>query len=156
MKILVFSDSHGDADTMYRAVITENPDTVIHLGDHLNDGMELQAMFPGLTIRLVRGNTDFQSGSDEIFLEISNHKIYAVHGHLYNVKSGLGDMYMKGADTGADVILFGHTHIPFLEQKNGVWFMNPGRIGKKRHVNNLTTYGVITITEGLRCEIVNT
>jgi len=26
----------------------------------------------------------------------------------------------------ANIVLFGHTHVPYLEKVGGVWFMNPG------------------------------
>ena len=42
MKILVFSDSHGEKENMLLTVEAERPDAVFHLGDHWRDGEELE------------------------------------------------------------------------------------------------------------------
>jgi len=37
MKILIFSDSHGDVETMVQVIEKENPETIVHLGDDKAD-----------------------------------------------------------------------------------------------------------------------
>ena len=41
MKILIFSDSHGDVDIMRDIVEKEKPDMIIHLGDSIKDAEKL-------------------------------------------------------------------------------------------------------------------
>lgn len=49
MKILVFSDSHGNEDNMIRAVERERPftlDAIVHLGDGWRDAEALHRLYP--------------------------------------------------------------------------------------------------------------
>ena len=47
MKLLIFSDSHGNVANMEDAVRLERPDRVLHLGDLARDAQSLQEKFPG-------------------------------------------------------------------------------------------------------------
>ena len=42
MKVLIFADSHGYNMAMAFAVDREEPDAVIHLGDHAEDAREIE------------------------------------------------------------------------------------------------------------------
>lgn len=59
MKVLIFADSHGYNMAMAFAVDREEPDVVIHLGDHAEDAREIERVFPAMPIYRVRGNNDF-------------------------------------------------------------------------------------------------
>ena len=59
MKVLIFADSHGYNMAMAFAVDREEPDAVIHLGDHAEDAREIERGFPAMPIYRVRGNNDF-------------------------------------------------------------------------------------------------
>ena len=132
MKILVFSDSHGDVDSMAGIISKEKPDQVLHLGDHERDARALQARFPALDFRLVSGNTDIapEAQTEQVF-EADGVRFFMTHGHVYGVKNGLLRLKLKAQSVGAALALFGHTHQPLLEQSGGVWLLNPGRAGKK-------------------------
>lgn len=41
LKILVLSDSHRAIGAMYDAAMLEDPDAIMHLGDHVSDAEEL-------------------------------------------------------------------------------------------------------------------
>ena len=41
LKILVLSDSHRAIGAMYDAAMLEDPDVILHLGDHVSDAEEL-------------------------------------------------------------------------------------------------------------------
>ena len=90
MKILVFSDSHGNLDNMIRAVAQEAPDQIFHLGDGWRDAQRLHARFPQLPFCHVPGNCDLQPGTPaERLLEIQGKRILLCHGHTYGVKRSL-------------------------------------------------------------------
>ena len=145
MKILVLSDSHGVIESMARAVIHHAPDAVIHLGDCVPDAKALQARFPALTIYRVKGNNDWRDKTPErLELTMQGVHILAVHGHQYGVYSGLFRLSLAARETGADVALYGHTHIPACEQtETGLWLLNPGACG-----SFAPTCGVIEIANG--------
>ena len=61
MKILVFSDSHGNEDNMVRAVERERPstlDAIVHLGDGWRDAEALHRLYPRIPLEQVPGNCD--------------------------------------------------------------------------------------------------
>ena len=56
MKLLILSDSHKKMDYMLRAVEREQPDHIIHLGDHDRDAMRLAERCPDIPLWSVCGN----------------------------------------------------------------------------------------------------
>ena len=142
MKILVFSDSHGETRSMLDAVSAENPGLILHLGDHERDCLPVRQCYPSIPCRAVRGNCDRRSGElDDDEFVIAGKRIFMTHGHLYGVKTGLYLLKDAGLLRQADIILFGHTHRPYSEVTGGVYIINPGSVGRK-------TYAVLQIEHG--------
>ena len=52
-------------------------------------------------------------------------RIFLTHGHLYGVKSSYDSLREMGRKMKCDIILFGHTHREFLEEKDMI-LANPG------------------------------
>ena len=132
MKLCVFSDSHGISDNMLHAVYVEEPDAVIFLGDGERDLKPLRRRYPSLPIHAVCGNCDVGfSVPDKLLLTLEGVRIFAVHGHRHDVKYDQGlDYLMRSAlHEQADVILFGHTHVPYCERREGILLLNPGACG---------------------------
>lgn len=46
---------------------------------------------------------------------------------------------------GEEVILCGHSHLPFARQVNGYWFINPGSVGRPDDGDPRASYAVLTI-----------
>ena len=155
MKILVFSDSHRDVESMSLVTKKEKPETIIHLGDNAGDAQLLQEQFPKIKIEYIRGNTDFAEDClSENHLLLQNKLIFITHGHKYNVKWSKKEIKQKGLEDNADIVLFGHTHEPYLKIYKGMWVMNPGSIGRKFIRKTSNTYGIIKITaESIRCRL---
>lgn len=65
----------------------------------------------------VRGNCDFTTLLDhapppeERLLTLGGITVLMLHGHRHAVKSGIGGAASEAARRGADLLLFGHTHI---------------------------------------------
>lgn len=146
MKIIVFSDSHGNTAAMETAVRTEQPGLILHLGDHEYDCDCLSV--PIRSVR-VKGNCD--SGSNEQterFIDFGGVKLLMTHGHLYGVKRDISSLLRRGIELGADIILYGHTHRQYLSKDSALTVMNPGTPD--------TSYGILEITNGkcLHAEII--
>ena len=154
-KILIFSDSHGDIETMARITGTVKPDMVIHLGDYLYDADMLNVEYPNINFIKIPDNTNKKNDNDKVkFENIYDKKIMMTHGHFYNVDNeeeglrnikGIQKLMEFGFGNGADIIMFGHSHMPYLNCINGKWIMNPGRIGKKSSKIIYATYSVLHI-----------
>ena len=133
MKIAVFSDSHGDVDTMCQAVRGYAPDLILHLGDHALDGEELAAEC-GIQLRRVRGNCDLASRApDSDLFELEGVRILMCHGHRHRVKLSLDSLLNAGHFSRADVVLYGHTHIADLQHVGDMLVLNPGSCGTGSH-----------------------
>jgi len=151
MKIIVFSDSHSDVDTMIEVVNFEKPDMIFHLGDNTKDAALLSKNFKTIPIKNVIGNTDSKDdGSEEVYEKILGHKIILTHGHQQGVdqeQSGIKTLLKYCEDKGADILMFGHSHQPFALNCKGVWLFNPGRVGKKSSRKIYATYGILNLSD---------
>lgn len=129
-RIVVISDSHGNTE-MIDSVIAECApfDMFIHCGDGIKD--LCTADIPeNSDVLMVAGNTDRYSGCDveEILTEeIYGRRVMVTHGHKFNVKTGLAGLIDRADHIKAAVILFGHTHEPFLRKGSPLLF-NPGSL----------------------------
>ena len=151
MKILIMSDSHGNITNMLTAVKTENPDMILHLGDHHTDCRTLRDTFPEIPLRAVKGNCD-KAGEVEIDEFICEYlRIMMTHGHRFNVKYSLDSLITNAMYKEVDILLYGHTHIPFTGKIENLHIVNPGSVGEPR-----ATYCVMEINSGkVKYEIKN-
>jgi hypothetical protein len=120
----------------------EKPDAVISAGDHSKDAIELSYVKDDVPYYIVRGNCDFYDRISEDILEfdLKNKKFYLTHGHLQGVKSGYHRLKMEAGKKDANVVIFGHTHIPYYEEEAGVYYFNPGAAKDGR-------YGILEFTD---------
>ena len=134
------------------------PDAVLFLGDGLRD---LDAGdFPASTLFAVQGNCDMTprmadggTVSDELLLSFEGHRLLLSHGHRYHVKSGVGAILSRAVRAGADLVLFGHTHMPIckripegtvvggVEISHPIYLFNPGSIGQGGSFGTLSLCG---------------
>ncbi len=145
-KILFFSDSHSNTDEMIEIIQqTKEVDAIIHAGDHARDAETLEAIFTHIPVYYVSGNCDFHSSyaPDERLVEIFGKRFLIAHGHQYNVKNEVYSNYLTISQSGeqkcADVVVFGHTHIPYVGLYNTMHVVNPGSVKYSR------TYSVCEI-----------
>ncbi len=140
IRILVFSDSHGELSRMEQIVVEEWPDAIFHLGDCWRDGQALADGFE-IPVYQVPGNCDWGTSDQSVEQKVSLGGVTFLlcHGHAYGVKSGYSTAVSHAKAEGADVLLCGHTHVPLYDQYGSLQLLNPGsiRYGK--------TYGLITI-----------
>lgn len=147
MLLLVVGDTHGEYARLKKEV-TSLPaiDLLLHTGDHYRDGVSL-ARELGIGYQAVLGNCDRGDGARELVLELEGHRLLMTHGHLYNVKRTLNNLYYRALELSCGIVLFGHTHASFLEEVQGVWIMNPGSPTFPRG-RALPSYGLIELAPG--------
>lgn len=145
MKILVVSDSHGDYSTFNRLVRSQSKaEVVIFLGDGSEEFNEVRRNFPEKMFIGVKGNNDWSCSlplCEERVIE--GKKLFLTHGHVERVKYGLDTLKEKARSRNADIVLFGHTHVPHNEYDNGMYILNPGSLRRFS-----CSYGVIDIQNG--------
>ncbi|MGX8698388.1 MAG: metallophosphoesterase family protein [bacterium] len=140
MKLLIFADSHHHNEAMFEITRREAPDAVFHLGDYETDAFALEREFPGLKVYSVPGNCDlYTTNPSKLLVPLEGHSIFAAHGHTFYVKTGLDSIVTNALYSGADILLFGHTHEPYYTTFRGLTILNPGSVGYGR------TYAVLTL-----------
>lgn len=149
MKILIVSDSHGQHDLVRRAIGQEAPiDMLIHAGDVEGDLDRVLGDKREYEIRAVTGNMDWSDRlEDELCFPVFGHVIYLTHGHRLGVHGGTYRLTERARKKGADIAIYGHTHIPDYGTEEGVTVINPGSIAKPRQQGWHKTYAVLTIDE---------
>jgi len=156
MKIFVISDTHGrikKAVEVYKGLT--DVDLMIHLGDYKKDARDLESRL-GIETVFVEGNMDgsmTQESSSKI-IDTEYGKILITHGHLDNVKNGFESIASRCISEGCKAVLFGHTHRPLYEEKNGIYLLNPGSISVPRD-GSYGSYAIIhTSDDEFRASIV--
>ena len=157
MEALIFSDSHGHAERIEEVLLRQvrRPDAIFFAGDGLRD-LD-RADLDGQTVRAVLGNCDWFSSDPNVNTEcvctFGGVTVLLTHGHLYNVKHGCGALLAHAARIGADVVIFGHTHVPHLETfpkgseiggvvlERPLYLFNPGSLGADGSFGTLTVQG---------------
>ena len=144
MKLMFASDIHGSlfyAEKVAEAYKNEKAEKLILLGDLLYHGprndlsqeykpMKVAEILNSLKDKLlvVRGNCDAEVDemisdfkfNDHILMEINGKKFYFTHGHKYNIENIPYDDF--------DVMIYGHIHQGFIQEKEGFVFANSGSI----------------------------
>lgn len=144
MRILVVSDVHGRAGRLYEAIEQQpTANVVLFLGDGLRQAEDSADRYPDRTFYMVPGNCDFGAQAIPVRQEtLGGKKFYFTHGHLHEVKYNLYRIEMAAREAGADIVLFGHTHVPYEEYCDGLYLFNPGSLGYDG------TYGYVDIVGG--------
>ena len=148
-KILVISDTHGDYRRTDAVIEREKPfDLLIHCGDLQ---MELKALVPdpSIPVYAVKGNCDIRSDLPEVLtLRVGYYNLMVTHGHKYQVKHTKDILLEAARENFADVVLFGHTHVPVnYRSKTGCLVLNPGSLAFPQQFPREATYAVLTISD---------
>ncbi len=143
MRILVVSDTHGNDSMLFKAYQQAGtPDVIIHAGDGEQDALLLDAATDE-QLWYVAGNCDHGSSAPrERLITLAGRRLLITHGDLYNVKNGLELLVAQGKASKADIILFGHTHQAFAEQRGGMHLLNPGTLWGRAP---FLSYGILEI-----------
>ncbi len=89
----------------------------------------------------------------ELRFEVAGTRVLLVHGsprkmneYLFEDRA-LGSFQRLAASAAADVIVVGHTHLPYIKAVNSVLFVNAGSIGKPKDGDPRACYAVLTIDQ---------
>ena len=148
MRLLVISDSHGKSSVIHD-IIEAQPSAkhIFFLGDCLCDIDSFDLLYPDRIFHAVSGNCDFYSSvPSKSSVTVCGKRIFFTHGHEFGVKSSDSHLLSYAAAIGADIVLYGHTHIPNIRYADGVYLVNPGSVGRGREKGD--TYAYIDIENG--------
>ena len=148
MKILIVSDTHGRDENLKKVVEMTKPfDCLIHLGDVEGSENYIRRMVP-CPVRIVSGNNDFFSDLPrEIEFEIGAYKALMTHGHYYYVSMNTEELRRQARTRGKDIVMFGHTHKPYLDIQEDLTVLNPGSLSYPRQEGRRPSYIWMEIDE---------
>ena len=129
-------------------------DLIVHGGDIVIRAVldRLATVAPTIA---VHGNNEpielWQSLPERIVLSIGAHRIGVVHGH----GGASARATAKAAFDGPmDLVIYGHSHVPLIEEVDGVVYFNPGSPTDRRWSRHFGI-GIIAIDEqGIRPELI--
>lgn len=145
MRMVVLSDSHNDKEMLKQIIAEHRNDTslFVFLGDGIDEFEDITQFDSKIKSVKVKGNCDFDTNADTYeLLDFAGKKIFATHGDLYGVKDGLNKIKQTAIEKGADICLYGHTHIQHQEIDGSLIVINPGA------VTGAGKYCLIDITDG--------
>ena len=148
MRVIVFSDSHGNYDVLEKIMERHkgDGDVFIHLGDGEREFELLTYVYNDKKLLFVSGNCDWGTDKpDYDIVKLGGKTIFFTHGARFGVKGDLNIAKLFARKNEADILLYGHTHIAETSYDDGLYIMNPGSCGKPRE--GLPSYGIIDITE---------
>lgn len=153
MRILVVSDSHGDAYALYNAILQQpSAQVVIHLGDGESDMEQAMGLCENKRVISVRGNCDWGSLLPALALErVVGKLLYCTHGYAENVKYGDGPLRQQARACKADIALYGHTHHAVTDYEDGLYLMNPGAVANGEYgIIDITSAGIVCVNHKIR------
>ena len=125
-RVALISDTHGLLRPEVVAAI-RGVEAILHMGD-VGDMELFHALCKIAPVHAVRGNTDFGKLARKLPLttavNVCGRSAYLVH--------RLEDLDIDPQTAGVDLVLYGHTHKPADETRDGVQYVNPGSIGARR------------------------
>ncbi len=131
MVFLIISDIHNQTELLKQTLEKHRDvDGVFFLGDGINNFNSIIANYPNLLVYAVSGNSDMGSIAKDEFVDIEGFHIMFTHGNLYGVKKELDTILDAAVKNNADILLFGHTHMPFTVKQKEVLMFNPGALAK--------------------------
>lgn len=144
----VISDTHG----LLRPEALEalrGSDRIIHAGD-VGDPEILDRLAEIAPLTAVRGNIDKAAWARKLpetdLLELGDLSIYLLH--------NLEDLDLKPEGAGFAAVIYGHSHVPKQEMRDGVLYFNPGSAGPRRFKLPVTV-GRLSLEQGkIRGEII--
>lgn len=148
MRVLIVSDTHGHHKNLDRALEAAGQiDMFIHLGDVEGGEIYIDAVV-ACEKHILRGNNDYFSDlpREEEFY-IGSKKVFATHGHNYYVSLDPEEIREEGKARNADIVMFGHTHRPYLETEDGITLLNPGSLSYPRQEGRKGSYLIMDIDE---------
>ena len=158
MKCIVFSDSHGSLQFMREALIrNRDAEVVFFLGDGIYEAEILAGEDSRRTWIAVKGNGDFYSEFNSHVLKktesinLCGFNIALTHGDLFGVKCGNDGLLRFAKERNADIVLFGHTHVPIYKyfsageiNERELHLFNPGSISVSQG-----SFGIMTIQKNV-------
>ena len=137
----VISDTHGLLRPEAVAALA-GVNHILHAGD-VGDAAILDRLRALAPLTAIRGNVDTVGRCGELpgteAVELGGQTFYLVH--------AIEDLDIDPRAAGVAAVVYGHSHQPAIEERNGVLYLNPGSAGPRRF-NLPVTVAKVRIAQG--------
>ncbi len=148
LTVLLISDTHGKIPESLSS-LWEGIDLILHAGD-IDTEMVLDRLESVARVRAVRGNMDRGSWASRFstfdMCWIGSNLVYGIH--------DLNRMDLDPKAAGIRILFHGHTHLPMMEQRDGVWFLNPGSASYPRNQSAPSVMRIVFTPSDIRPELI--
>lgn len=153
LRLAVVADTHSQPHPKAAKWIERlSVDAILHAGD-IGDLAVLDGLSKIAPLIAVRGNIDERAPHvpDAVTIDIeaageSVLKLLLMHIAVYGPKLR-ADAARLAAESGARLVVCGHSHVPFIGRDRGLTLFNPGSIGPRR-MHLPIVFGVLEIAGG--------
>jgi putative phosphoesterase len=129
MTLGILSDTHNLLDRRLPEIFA-GVSHILHAGDVCRPAL-IQALSEIAPVTVVRGNNDAHPGWREIEVrEFNGHRFLLQH--IVSPGRPTRSLLETLGRAQPHVVVFGHTHSPYLETHMGVLYLNPGSAGPAR------------------------
>jgi putative phosphoesterase len=152
LRIAVVADTHSAPHPeAARHLDGLRPDAILHAGD-IGDLAVLQPLGAIAPLHAVRGNIDTRADAlpDVLSIDITGQgdatllRIFLTHIAVVGPRLR-GDVARMARSQAAQIVVCGHSHVPFIGRDGGLTVFNPGSIGPRRFQLPIV-FGTIDIT----------
>ena len=126
LRVGLISDTHGLVRPEALAAM-KGCDRILHAGD-VGDEAVLDALRAIAPVDAVRGNNDRAPWA----FTLPETKRVALGGVSVYLIHDVKELAIEPADEGIAAVVFGHSHRPQLDRRDGVHWINPGSAGPRR------------------------
>jgi len=145
----VISDTHGLLRPEAVAALAE-VDHILHAGD-VGDASILDRLRAIAPVTAIRGNVDTAGPCSQLpateAVEVAGKTFYLVH--------AIEDLDIEPHAAGIAAVIYGHSHRPSIEERNGVLYLNPGSAGPRRFDLPVALAKIVVADDVLHASIVS-
>lgn len=151
LRVVIVSDTHSEPHPASLGLVAkERPHAILHAGDigALEVLDPLAAIAPLIA---VRGNIDTRAAGipDSVDIAFTERgqvrmRMLLIHMAVYGPRL-LADVARLAKAHGVELVVCGHSHVPFIGRDRGITLFNPGSIGPRRPPLPIT-FGVLEIS----------
>ncbi len=153
IRVVVVADTHGRPHPdSARHIAALRPDAILHAGD-IGDLQVLDDLREIAEVVAVRGNIDAHAPDlpDVVTIDVESGertalRILLLHIAVYGPKLR-AEVVRLAAERGAQIVVCGHSHVPFIGQDRGLLVLNAGSIGPRRFMLPIV-FGVLDLSPG--------
>ena len=126
LRVALLSDIHGLLRPEVESFL-QGSDHILHAGDICDRGI-LERLARIAPVTAVRGNNDSGPWAEKLneteLIRAGAVNLYVIH--------NIAELDLAQVPVEVQVIVFGHSHQPMAEQRNGMLYVNPGSAGPRR------------------------